>query len=165
VALLCALLTATGHVAGGGRLPDAALLVVLLPLLAGLVTALAGSAATLPRAVAVLGAGQLGLHHLLELLHPVPHAATGAGTGAMLAGHAAATLVTALALRHADAGVAAVAAALRRVVARRLPPPPADRPLPVLAVPGPAVPLRLARALAAAVVRRGPPVERVPAFP
>jgi hypothetical protein len=69
---------------------------------------------------------------------------------------ALAVLAPALLLALAVAGLVA---ALRRVLPRRLDPPPADRPLPVLVVPGPAVPARLARAFAVAHSRRGPPVE------
>ena len=69
-----------------------------------------------------------------------------------------ATLITAAALRYADRAIAAVGAALGRVLPRRPRVLCADRPLATLATPGAAVSLRLARALAAAQVRRGPPV-------
>lgn len=160
VAGLSALLTAAGHTAGGGAPPDLAVLVVLLPLLGGAVTGVASRCRGAAGTVAVLAAGQFALHHAMELLHPthhVAHAALAPGPQ-MLAMHAAATLLIALALRHADRGVAELRAALRRVLPRRLVLPPADRPLPVLAVPGPAVPARLARAFAVAHIRRGPPV-------
>ena len=158
---LSTLLTAVGHGAGGGTLPDLTVLVVLFPLLAALCTSVAKRCRRLAPTVAVLGAGQLALHQFLELLHPT-HAAAGpalAPGAQMIAMHAVATLVTAVALRHADRAVAGLVAALRRVLPRRLDPPPADRPLPVLVVPGPAVPARLARAFAVAHSRRGPPVE------
>jgi hypothetical protein len=161
VAGLSTLLTAVGHAAGGGTLPDLTVLVVLFPLLAGLFTTMAQRCRHLVRTVAVLGAGQLALHQFMELLHPT-HTAAGpalAPGAQMIAMHAVATLVTAVALRHADHAVAGLVAALRRVLPRRLYPPPADRPLPVLAVPGPAVTARLARAFALAHSRRGPPVE------
>lgn len=168
LAAFSAVLTAAGHVAGGGRLPDLTVLVVLLPLLAGLFTTVAERLRTPVGTIVVLGAGQLALHELIELLspaHATHHAmaahyapalppSTGAG---MLAIHALATLVTAVALRFADRAIAAVGAALRRAV-RRPPVLCADRPLATLAGPGPAVTLRLACALAAAHVRRGPPV-------
>ena len=158
---LSTLLTAVGHAAGGGTLPDLTVLVVLFPLLAALCATVAQRCRHLTPTVAVLGAGQLALHVLMELLHPT-HAAAGpalAPGAQMIAMHAVATVVTAVALRHADRAVAGLVAALRRVLPRRLNPPPADRPLPVLAVPGPAVPARLARAFAVAHSRRGPPVE------
>jgi hypothetical protein len=110
--------------------------------------------------IAVLGAGQFVLHHLMELLHPAHHSSAPLlqSGGSMLAMHAAVTVATAIALSHADRAVAALRRALGRVLPRRLPPPPADRPLRVFAVPGPAVPARLARAFAVCHVRRGPPV-------
>jgi hypothetical protein len=156
---LSALVTAVGHTAGGGSVPDLAVLVVLLPLLAGLFTTVAGRCRGAVGTVAALGAGQLALHHLMELLHPM-HQAADAGLAGwrMFAMHAAATAVIAVALGHADRAVAGLAAALRRVVRRRLSPLPAHRPLPVFAVTDLAVPARLARALAVAHVRRGPPV-------
>jgi hypothetical protein len=156
---LTALLTAVGHLAGGGAAPDLAVLAVLLPLLGWPVVAAADRCRGLVGTLAVLGSGQLLLHQLMTVLHDHHHAAPGAlGDPAMLAGHAGATALLALALRHADRGLAAVGAALRRVVPRRPLPPPADRPLPVLVLPGPAVPLRVRRALAVTHVRRGPPV-------
>lgn len=149
---LSALLAAVGHAAGGGTVPDLAVLVPVLPLLAWAFTGAAGRCRSLVATIVVLAVGQFVLHNAMELLHP-SHAGS-----AMLGMHAVATVVTAFALRHADRGTAALMAALRRVLPRRLVPPPADRPLPVLAVPGPAVPARLARAFAVAHARRGPPV-------
>jgi hypothetical protein len=149
---LSALLAAAGHAAGGGTVPDLAVLVPVLPLLAWAFTGAASRCQSLVGTVAVLAAGQFVLHNAIELLHP-SHAGS-----SMLAMHAVATVVTAFALRHADRGAAALTTALRRVLPRRLVPPPADRPLPVLAVPGPAVPARLARAFVVAHARRGPPV-------
>ncbi len=160
LAALSTLLTAVGHVAGGGALPDLALLTVLSPLLAGVFVAVAERCRGAVGTIGILGAGQLALHQLMVLMHPPHHAvdaAVSSGTG-MLGMHAAVTLVTALMLRIADRAIAGLAAALRRVVPRRLTPPPADRPLPTRPVPGPAVPVRLALVLAAAQVRRGPPV-------
>jgi hypothetical protein len=153
---LSTLLAALGHAAGGGTVPDLAVLVALLPLLAWAFTGAASRCRGLFGMVAVLAAGQFVLHNAIELLHP-PHHGTTMGTQ-MLAMHAVATLLTAVALWNADRGVAALGAALRRVLPRRLVPPPADRPLPVLAVPGPAVPCRLTRAFAIAHALRGPPV-------
>lgn len=155
-----ALLTAAGHTAAGGTAPDLGILVVLFPLLVGSFVSVAERCHTTAATVAVLGAGQLALHELMELMHPVHHAADAvlpAGSQ-MFTMHAAVTLVTAVALRHADRAVSGFAALLGRVVPRRMAPPPADRPLRVLALPDPAVPARLAMALAAAHVRRGPPV-------
>jgi hypothetical protein len=149
---LSTLLAAVGHAAGGGTVPDLAVLIPVFPLLAWVFTGAASRCHGLMGTVAVLAVGQFVLHNAIELLHPAHPGST------MLAMHAVATVVTALAMRHADRGAAASRAALRRVLPRRLVPLPADRPLPVLAVPGPAVPARLARAFVVAHARRGPPV-------
>jgi hypothetical protein len=165
LAAFSGLLTAVGHLAGGGTLGDLGLLVVLLPLLAGLFVSLAERSRGPLGTVAVLGAGQVVLHYLMVLLHPAQDggALTGSGGGmvggpSMLLMHAAVTLISAVGLRHADAAVVAMARALRRILPRRVAPLPADRPLPALAVPGPGLPARLARVLLSAHARRGPPV-------
>jgi len=159
LATLSAVLTAAGHVAGGGALGDLTLLLVLLPLLAVVCTSAAGACRSAVGAMLVLGAGQVVLHQAMVLLHP-PHV-TGAaalGTAAMLAMHAAVTVVTAVALRCADRGVSALVAVLRRVLPRRLSPLPVLRPLRTAVLPAP-VPTRVrASLLAASVLRRGPPV-------
>lgn len=152
--LLVALLTSIGHAAAGGGLPDVSLLIVLMPLLASALVALAERTRSLVATIAVLGAGQLLMHTALVALHPMP-----AGEGwSMLGAHALVTLTTAVAVRNADVAMHAVAAVLRRVVPRRLTPPPADRPLPTRAVPALDLPARRARLLTVADVRRGPPV-------
>ncbi|GAA2573169.1 hypothetical protein [Pseudonocardia hydrocarbonoxydans] len=157
LALISALLTVAGHAAGGGSLPDLGLLVVLVPLLCGALVTVADRATGLAGLVGTLAAGQFVLHHLLVLLHPA-HAAGPAvlGPAAMWVMHGAATLVLAGALRYADAAVAAVRAFL--VPPRRPAPAPAFRPLAAPVPAGPATGLRLAGALAAARLRRGPPV-------
>ncbi len=152
--LLVALLTSTGHVAAGGELPDLSLLVILLPLLAGAFVALAERTRSFPATVAVLATGQLVLHATLAALHPM----AADGSRRMLVLHVLVTLVTAVAVRYADAAVLAMVAVLRRVIPRRLPPPPADRPLPTRPVPPLDLPARRARLLSVADVRRGPPV-------
>lgn len=161
---LSALLTAVGHLAGGGTVPDLALLVVLLPLLGWPVVAVADRSRGPLATGVILGAGQFLPHQLMAAVHgghadsTAHHAAAVPSGAAMLAGHAAATLLMVLVLRHADRGVAAVRAALGRVVPRRCAPARVERPLAVRVVPGPAVPARLRRALAVTHVRRGPPV-------
>jgi hypothetical protein len=152
--LLVALLTAIGHVAAGGGLPDLSLLVVLLPLLGGAFVALAERTRSFAATLGVLATGQLVIHAALAALHPM----AADGSRAMLVLHVLTTLVTAVAVRYADAAVLAVAAALRRVVPRRLTPPPADRPLPTRPIPPLDLPARRARLLTVAVLRRGPPV-------
>lgn len=159
-AALYTLLTAMGHVAGGGSIPDIAVLVMLFPLLAGVPAIWAQRCASATGTVATLAAGQFCLHHLLVLLHPSHHEigpTTLGGTG-MLALHVATTLVMAVLVRHADRALVALTAALRRVVPRRLAVAAVDVPLRALPVPGPAVPARRARAFAASTLRRGPPV-------
>ncbi|MEJ3658287.1 hypothetical protein WEH80_35525 [Actinomycetes bacterium KLBMP 9759] len=159
LAALCALVTAVGHVGGGGTLPDLGILVVLLPMLAAVFSSFARRCRSATGTVATLGAGQLALHHLMELLHPAHVTAAAAFDPAqMVTMHALVTLVMAVALRYADAAVAAVRAAARRVLPRRWAQPPVSRPLITLAVPAAEVPLLLARTMATAVVRRGPPV-------
>jgi hypothetical protein len=162
LAIVTTVLAAVGHLAGGGSLPDITVLVVLLPLLAGVFSTLAERARSTVGTLAVLGAGQLALHHLIELLNPSHAAHHGAGADAsstgMLAVHVGATLLTAAVLRYADRAIAVVGAALGWVLPRRPPVLSADRPLASRVTPGAAVSLRLARALAAAQVRRGPPV-------
>jgi hypothetical protein len=158
LAAFSGLLTAVGHLAGGGALGDLGLLVVLLPLLAGVFVSLAERSRGPLGTVAVLGAGQLVLHYLMVLLHPAQDGPVSLGGPSMLVMHAAVTLISAAGLRHADAAVVATARALRRIVPRRVAPLPADRPLQLLAVPGPGLPARLARVLLSAHARRGPPV-------
>ena len=104
--------------------------------------------------VGVLGGGQLVLHATLSALHPM----AADGERPMLVVHVLITLVTAVAVRYADAAVLAVAAVLRRVLPRRLTPLPADRPLPTRPAAPLHLPARRARRLAVACVRRGPPV-------
>ncbi|GAA4544718.1 hypothetical protein [Pseudonocardia xishanensis] len=153
LACLATLLTALGHLAGGGTLPDLALLVVLFPLLAVVVTALAERVRGRLGVLAVLGGGQLVLHELLVLLG---HDHGGSvGGPRMLLMHAAATLCAGLLLQHVDRLLAALGRALARVVPRRIPPPRVEMPLPVRAVPATGV---RRRAAVGTPRRRGPPV-------
>lgn len=156
---LCTLLTAIGHVAGGGSLPDLALVAVLFPLLAGVLTTAARRCTSFAGAVLTLAAGQVALHQLLDALHPGHHDPGSAAVAgpAMVAMHVLATLATAVVVRGADRAVVAVADALRRIVPRRSPAPAVTAPLSAPVVVGPAVDLRLARARTAPVLRRGPP--------
>lgn len=159
LAVLSALLTATGHVAGGGAVPDLTLLVVLLPLLAGAVVTVAERRTGLAATLATLAAGQVALHGLMVLMAPhEPPGAPGPVSGpAMVALHAVTTLAIAVMVRRADAAVAAVGAALRRVVARLLVPLAADRTPRLRVVPAPAVPGPLLHVLGGPLGRRGPP--------
>jgi hypothetical protein len=159
LATLSAVLTAAGHVAGGGTLGDLTLLVVLLPLLAVAFISAARACRSAVGATLVLGAGQVALHQAMVLLHP-PHGAGVAtfGTAAMFTMHAAVTLVTAVALRCADRGMSALVAVLQRVLPRRLSPLPVTRPLRLAVLPAPVRGRVRAAVLAASVLRRGPPV-------
>ena len=153
---LSTLLIAVGHVLGGGAVPDLAVLVVLFPLLTGAVVGLADRCRSTAATLATLAGGQYALHVLLGLLHP-HGAAAGPHPATMVALHAAATVVVAVLLHHADHALAAVGAALSRVLPRRPFIPPADAPLPPLfRTDGELLPRRLA--LAAVPTRRGPPV-------
>ncbi|MCY7343941.1 MAG: hypothetical protein LH603_19430 [Pseudonocardia sp.] len=159
LAALSALLTAVGHVAGGGSLPDAGLLLILVPLVAGLFVSLADLSRSTAGTVVALAAGQLALHELMSLLHPAHDVGPAVLTGpAMPAMHAAVTLAVAVALRHSDHGLSVLIGALRRVLPRRPARPPVDPPLPTFAVPAPDVAPRRARMLDSAHARRGPPV-------
>lgn len=156
LASLSTLLTALGHLAGGGTLPDLGLLVVLLPLLALAVSSTAERVRGPVGTLLVLGGGQFVLHELLEFLGH-DHAGIASGPS-MLAGHAVATVLSGLLLRDADRLLSALARALRRVVPRRSAPLPADAPLRTLAVPAAGVTGHVRRAAVGAVLRRGPPV-------
>jgi hypothetical protein len=159
VAVLCSVLTAVGHVAGGGTLPDLSILLILLPMLATVSVSTAGACRSAVGSVASLAVGQIALHEAMTLLHPMQERGPALlGSCEMFVMHAAVTLVTALALRHADAAVSALAEHIARVLPRRLAPPPAQRPLRACPVPATDVPTRLALALATTAPRRGPPV-------
>jgi hypothetical protein len=152
---LSTLLIAVGHVLAGGAVPDLTVLVVLFPLLTAALIGVADRCRSTAATIVTLGAGQYALHVLLGLLHP--HAPAAADPFAMVAVHAAATLVVAVFLHHADQALAAAGAALRRVLPRRPIVPPADGPLRPLRVADPA-PALLGLTLAAVPARRGPPV-------
>jgi hypothetical protein len=154
---LSTLLIAVGHVLAGGAVPDLAVLVVLFPLLTGGIVGLADRCRSTPATLATLAGGQYALHVLLGVLHPHPPVPSAPGPWAMLTLHAAATLVVAVLLRHADRALVAVRVALRRALPRRPFVPPADGPLRPLRVAGPARPLH-GLTLVAVPALRGPPV-------
>jgi hypothetical protein len=156
LAVLSALLVASAHVAGGGAVPDLAVVPVLLPLVGGAVAGLGRRCSGPVGLLAVLAAGQGALHGLLELLHHHPPGPPVTDPATMLAAHVAATLVTAVLVRHADRALRLVARALRRLRPRRIRTAATVRPLPVRPVP--AGPAAVRRLLLAAHSRRGPPV-------
>jgi hypothetical protein len=157
LAALVTLLTATGHVVGGGSLRGLTPLAVLVPLLATVLVAVAERCRGLAATLVALGAGQAALHILLNVLtaHTAP-AAFPAAT--MLAAHAVATLATAVAVTHADAVVDALLTALRRIRPRRPRVGAVDVAPPARPVPDLAVPLVTSLVLVAAHARRGPPI-------
>jgi hypothetical protein len=157
LAALVTLLTATGHVAGGGSLVDLSPLAVLVPLLAQVLVAVAGRCRGAVGLLVVLGGGQVTLHYLLLVLTAHGTAAgTFSGT-AMITAHAVATLATAVTLAHADGAVAALLTALARTVRRRPPVAPVAVAPPARPVPDEAVPLAASLVALAAHARRGPP--------
>jgi hypothetical protein len=157
LAVLAALLTATGHVAGGGALPDLSPMLVLVPMLAAVLVALADRCRGAVAALVALGGGQLLLHELLLVLAHAHGDPPAPGSG-MPAGHAVATLVSTVAVRHADDALGRAAAALSRVLPRRLAPPPVGAPILALAVPAVDVPAHATRHLVRSRARRGPPI-------
>jgi hypothetical protein len=168
--VLTMLLAISGHAAAGGAAPDLGLAAVLFVLLAGLFVALADQRAGPGAVLALVGAGQLGIHVLLQALsvhdfHSLaPDHLAGPAGGAgidpvtMTAAHVGATVLTGWLLATADRALFMVAAAWARMVRRRVAPLPARRPL-LLAAAAPGVirgdfGLRLAQV----ATRRGPPV-------
>jgi len=176
-------LAAGAHLAGGGRLPDPAILVALCAVAVVPVAALTRFRLSFPVLAGLMGAGQAWLHwsfsalsagasmvqaptvqghagHAAAALPPdlfssaMPATAAGA-EGLMSAAHAAATLGTAVLLARGEQALSALVAWLRPLV--RLPEPVTIVPV---RVPGPApAPLilpmdRLGRRLP---TRRGPP--------
>ncbi|MQA11424.1 MAG: hypothetical protein GEU98_23305 [Pseudonocardiaceae bacterium] len=160
LAISSAALAVTAHAAGGGGLPDAGSTLVLTVLLGWVGTALADRTSGVLPILAVLGVSQLTLHVLLaELIHA--HSAIPADPSngpAMTAAHAAATVLTGLALAGAESALIAVCATVRSLL------PAPSRPAPVAHAPS-AVPVpRPERAvdpfevlLRAVCARRGPP--------
>ena len=95
---LATLLTATGHVIAGGTVVDLSPFVVLVPMLATVVIALAERCHGLLRTVGVLALGQAALHFLLIVLSAHDHHVGSepvSGT-AMVAAHAVVTLLVAV---------------------------------------------------------------------
>jgi hypothetical protein len=158
LAALVTLLTAIGHVAGGGTLAALSPLAVLVPLLATALVALAERCRGLVATVVALGAGQAALHLLLLVMADHGHAPGTAFSGAaMVAAHGVATLATAAVLTTADATVTALFRAVRRAVPRRARTAPVDVAPPNRPVPDTAVPLVASLVRLTAHVRRGPP--------
>lgn len=105
-------LSVVSHQLAGGAYPGAVPLVGLTALAVALIGPLTRRELGLPRLLAVLGAGQVGLHAAFERLAELAPAAAGPAhphhhgaesDARMLAAHAVATLALALLLRHGDA--------------------------------------------------------------
>lgn len=151
------LLTASGHAAGGGSV-DALGLALVAVLSIGLAVSTTARAMSLPRLFVVLAAGQLLLH--LVLTFTTGHAAHGSTAlpfGTMVAGHAAAALVAALVVRHADALVASWIAFVSTVLGPRPRPAVTAFPARASAITTVDRPLLRLDTLLHQVVRRGPP--------
>ena len=118
LASLATLLTAVGHVAGGGSLEQLSPLAVLVPMLATVLVAVAERCRGVVAVLAALGVGQVVLHYLLAVLTAHGHGAAIPAVS-MVAAHAVATLVLAPVVCSADAAVAGLAGALRRILPRR----------------------------------------------
>jgi hypothetical protein len=159
LAALVTLLTATGHVVGGGTLVGLSPLAVLVPLLATVLVATAERCRGVVATLVALGAGQLGLHYLLVVLTAHGHRGTAAiSTATMVAAHVGATLVTAVVMAYADAAVTALVTALQRIRPRRPRVDAVDVMPPARPIPDAAVPLFASLVLVAAHTRRGPPI-------
>ncbi len=160
LATLVTLLTATGHLLGGGTLTGLSSLAVLVPLLATVLVAVAERCRGIAAVLAALGIGQLVLHYLIVVLAAHGHSGTDAAFSgwAMVAAHALATLAIAVVLSRADAAVTALVAALCRILPRRLRVTAVDVAPPACPVPDTDVPLAASLALVAAHARRGPPI-------
>lgn len=158
-----ALLAIAAHVAGSGRPPQAASLVIAVVALAAASSAVADRQRGLLGVLALTGAGQLAVHLVLFGLDghgPDPGGLPAPGAGhplVMIVVHVLAAAIVAIVLTGADASAFAVAAALARVLPRSLVPPPASAPLRV-GTPRWQPPLLLAAIGPRSVPRRGPPV-------
>lgn len=155
-----AVLTLAGHTAGGGAL-DVLGVGIALVLSTALAAALSSRAMGLPALIAVLLAGQGFLHLVVSLSAAHPHGAPGTSSAAMVAGHAAAGVIAAILIAHADRLAARWRAFLATVIG-------VDRPQSAVIAPrtaaaaleghDPRVTLVL---LLHGVVRRGPPASVV----
>jgi hypothetical protein len=157
LASLATLLTAVGHVAGGGSLEQLSPLAVLVPMLATVLVAVAERCRGVVAVLAALGAGQAVLHYLLAVLTAHGHGAAVPALSMVIA-HAVVTLVLAPVVCSADAAVAGLAGALRRILPRRPRVRAVAVPLPTRAVPAADVPLLVSAGVVAVHARRGPPI-------
>lgn len=133
--VVSALLAIAAHVAGSGRPPQTASLVIAVVALAAASSAVADRQRGLLGVLALTGAGQLAVHLVLFGLDghaPDPRGLPAPGAGhplVMIVVHVLAAAIVAIVLTGAYASAFAVAAALARVLHRSLVPPPASAPL------------------------------------
>lgn len=167
VAATAVMLSVAGHVVGGGHSPHPVTMSVLVLVAMIPVYVLGRRQLGLPALLVLLGGAQVGVHHLLSLPSPLPHAghhaaspgmSMGGGSHpvAMTLGHAVATVVLAVLLAHGDSAlwrlwwlVSSAWRSIDLVVVR--PTKPVRRPVPSYRRPA------ASRWLAAPSVPRGPP--------
>jgi hypothetical protein len=161
LAFSSAALAVSAHALAGAGLPDASMTVVLTILIGWIATALAGRTRGPLGALALLAPAQLLMHVVLGALmaHPGgPGTATGGVHGAaMTAAHAAATVLTAALVAHAESMLRIAVASLRLLL------PVVWTPAPIpAAAPAPPLPHRAGTDAVTVVLRRvrgrrGPP--------
>lgn len=164
-AVVAGQLAALGHVLGGGRLPDLAVLITVTVFLGGAISGLADRRRTGPQIFGMLVLAQFAFHtvFLLTTGHtahadlPVGGLSV-LGAGPMLAFHLIAALATSWLLTGGESALFRLCAALRRVLlpARRVPPV-SLAPAWTAMVTGGAGAVRLWAGELSLISRRGPP--------
>ncbi|WP_307867854.1 hypothetical protein [Umezawaea beigongshangensis] len=162
--LATGVLAVSAHVGANGRLPSAALTVLLIALVAWAASGLAGCERGPRDILALLSTGQVAVHVLLTLTSRDAHAAhhghggtSAEEPGLMVAAHVVATLALTAVLTCAERALFALTAAIGSVLPRRLAPLPATAPLTILFPTAPP-PLPVTGVLRrTALSRRGPP--------
>lgn len=157
----------TAHGVGGGSLLEFVPALPLVLLIAGAATALADRFRSPVAILAALGAAQLALHELLDLMHHnrTPTGGLGFDPVQMTAAHVLAAVGTGLVLVKANAALVTLTEAVSRLVPRTLAPAPvqfAPRPTAIRAAAGQVLIELLLRSVNG---RRGPPVLLVSRVP
>ncbi|WP_232237576.1 MULTISPECIES: hypothetical protein [Actinoalloteichus] len=115
-------LSVSAHALAGGTAPNLGLTLILTALLAAGLIATPGRRRSLPATLLTLTFAQLGMHLLLEALsnhgHPAAAETTGFDPLLMIGAHAAATIIGALLLTHAEQVLRRGLGAFARSVAR-----------------------------------------------
>lgn len=112
-ALVATYLAALGHVAGGGHLPDPAVLLTVAVFLGGSVSGLATRHRTGPQILGMLMASQVLFHLLFQL---TAHHSEPTVTGKMLAFHLLAGLIAAALMAGGESALFRLFAAIRRAI-------------------------------------------------